>query len=293
VISSGHYAELSNGIRLHYARAGSAGAPPILLLHGFPEYWGAWEDLMPLLAHEYQLVAPDLRGFNLSSQPLDVQSYRVRELVGDLELFCQHLGWERPTVVAHDWGGAVAWQWAIARPQRIANLVMLNSPHPIPIARELARNPAQQAASAYMNWLRAPGSETGLAKHNFAALETFFLQMQRGDVKWYTPERAARYREVWARGMTGGVNYYRASPLHPPVAGETLIELDPAMFHVRVPTLVLWGEADSALRAGLLDGLEELIDDVTIQRLPRATHWLAHEEPEVIAEAIRAFVRRA
>jgi pimeloyl-ACP methyl ester carboxylesterase len=293
VISSGHYAELPNGIRLHYARAGSTGAPPILLLHGFPEYWGAWEDLMPLLSDEYQLVAPDLRGFNLSSQPLDVPSYRVREIVGDLELLCEHLGWERPAVVAHGWGGAVAWQWAIARPQRIAKLVMLNSPHPIPIARELASNPAQQAASAYMNWLRAPGSEAGLAKHDFAALEGFFLRMQRDDASWYTPERAARYREVWARGLTGGVNYYRASPLHPPLAGEASVVLDPAQFHVRVPTQVIWGEADTALPARLLAGLEELIDDLTIQRLPRATHWLAHEEPGAIAAAIRAFVGRA
>jgi pimeloyl-ACP methyl ester carboxylesterase len=293
VISSGHYAKLPNGISLHYARAGSGDAAPILLLHGFPEYWGAWEDLMPLLADEYQLVAPDLRGFNLSSQPLDVPSYRAREIVSDLELFCEHLGWDRITVVAHDWGGAVAWQWAIARPQRIARLVMLNSPHPIPFARALASNPAQQAASEYMNWLRAPGSETGLVKHDFAALEGFFLRMQRNDARWYTPKRALRYQEVWARGMTGGVNYYRASPLHPPIAGGATAELDPVNFHVRVPTLVLWGEADTALPASLLVGLEELIDDLTIQRLPRATHWLAHEEPDVIAAAIRTFIGRA
>jgi len=293
VITSGHFAELPNGIRLHYARAGSPQAPPILLLHGFPEYWAAWEDLMPLLAAGFQLVAPDLRGFNLSSQPLDVPSYRAREIVDDLELLCAHLAWERPVVVAHDWGGAIAWQWAITQPQRIAKLVMLNAPHPVPFARALAHDPVQQAASAYMNWLRAPGSELGLAKNDYAAAEGFFVRMRRNDADWYTPERAARCREVWARGMTGGVNYYRASPLHPPMAGQAAVELDPAKFRVRVPTLVLWGEADSALPVSLLDGLGELVQDLAIQRLPRATHWLAHEEPQVIAAAIRSFVRRA
>ncbi len=180
----------------------------------------------------------------------------------------------------------------IAHPQRIERLVSLNSPHPIPFWRDLASDPVQQAASAYMNWLRAPGAEQGLAKHDYQALEGFFLGMQRPDHAWYTPERAARYREAWARGLTGGINYYRASPLHPPTASEpgpTALTLDPAQFRVRVPTLVLWGGADTALPPRLLEGLSELVDDLTIERLPDATHWLAHEEPERIAAAIHAF----
>ena len=289
MISSGHFASLPNGIRLHYARAGRPGATPLLLLHGFPEYWAAWEALLPLLAGDFDAVAPDLRGFNLSSQPTEVSAYRAREIVGDLELLCDHLGWQRTDVVAHDWGGAVAWQWAIAKPRRIRRLVMLNSPHPITFARALTRNPAQQAASEYMNWLRAAGSEVGLAKDNYRAIEGFFSAMKGEGEPWYTAERAVRYREVWARGLTGGVNYYRASPLHPPATGESLPVLDSAQFHVRVPTLIVWGERDHALLPALLDGLEELIDEVTIERLPHATHWLAHEEPRAIATAIRAF----
>lgn len=289
MISSGNFASLPNGIRLHYARAGRPGGSPLLLLHGFPEYWAAWEDVLPLLEDQFDAVAPDLRGFNLSSQPTDVRAYRAREIVGDLEALCDHLGWQRTEVVAHDWGGAAAWQWAIAKPRRFGRLVMLNSPHPITFARELNNNPAQRAASEYMNWLRAPGSELGLAKDDFRAIEGFFTSMNGSGSSWYTAERAARCREVWRRGLTGGVNYYRASPLHPPAPGESLPALDPAHFHISVPTLVLWGERDTALLPCLLDGIEELIDEVTIERLPRASHWLAHEEPKAVAAAIRAF----
>lgn len=292
MIATGQYADVGRGIRLHYASVGRSGAPPILFLHGFPEYWAAWEDILPHFEEGWHAVAPDLRGFNLSTQPAEVAAYRIREIVADLESLCEQLGWPRVTVVGHDWGGAAAWQWAIARPQRVERLVVLNSPHPIPLARDLASDPVQQAASAYMNWLRAPGSEQGLAKHNFRTLEDFFRLMERPGMQWYTPERAARYREVWARGLTGGVNYYRASPLHPPTVeapGPATLTLDPAQFHVRVPTLVIWGEADGALPIKLLDGLIELVDDLCIERLPNATHWLAHEEPQRIAGAIRSF----
>jgi pimeloyl-ACP methyl ester carboxylesterase len=277
---------------LHYASVGEPGGRPILFLHGFPEYWAAWEDVLPLFTQGWHAVAPDLRGFNLSSQPIDVAAYRPRELIDDFERFSDQLGWKQLTVVAHDWGGAAAWQWAIAHPQRVERLVILNSPHPIPFARDLVGDPAQQAASAYMNWLRAPGAEEALMKHDCKALEGFFLGGQRPDRVWYTPERAARYREVWARGLTGGLNYYRASPLHPPTPeepGPATLRLDPLNFRVRVPTLVLWGEADRAFTPRQLDGLDELIDDLTIERLPDATHWLAHEEPQHVAAAIQAF----
>ncbi len=295
MITTGQYADLGNGIRLHYASCGERGRPLMLFLHGFPEYWGAWEELLPAFASTHVAVAPDLRGFNVSSQPPEAAAYRAREIVGDLERFVAQLGDGRVTVVAHDWGGAVAWQWAIARPERIEALVVLNSPHPIPFARELVSNPAQQRASAYMNWLRAPGAEQALARDDYVRLDDFFLRMQRPDAPWYTDERRARYHAVWARGLTGGLNYYRASPLYPPTDGDpgpAALKLDPAAFRVRVPTLVIWGEADIALPVTLLDGLDELVDELTVCRLPRATHWLAHEEPDAVAAAIRAFIDR-
>jgi pimeloyl-ACP methyl ester carboxylesterase len=295
MIETGRFAELGNGIRLHLATCGAPDRPLLLFVHGFPEYWAAWEDLLPLFADTHHAVAPDLRGYNLSSQPPEVSAYRVREIVDDLDRLRAWLGHERATVVAHDWGGAAAWHWAISAPQRVGRLVILNSPHPVPFARDLAASPVQQQASAYMNWLRAPGAEQALARRDYALLEGFFLGMQRADAPWYTPERAARYRAVWSRGLTGAVNYYRASPLHPPTddaPGSGPLRLDPRDLRVRVPTLVVWGEADRALPVALLDGLAELVDDLTVHRLPRATHWLAHEEPAQIAQWIRAFVAR-
>ena len=295
MIEAGQFADLGNGIRLHYASSGVRGRPLLLFLHGFPEYSGAWEELLPRFGDTHFAVAPDLRGFNLSSQPPEVSAYRAREIVGDLERLVRALGYERVTVVAHDWGGAVAWQWAIARPERVEKLIVLNSPHPIPFARELVTSPEQQQASAYMNMLRAPGSEGVLAEDGFARLDDFFVAMGRADAPWYTEERRARYHDVWSRGLTGGVNYYRASPLYPPTPtdpGPAKLDLKPEDFRVRVPTLVIWGEADIALPVTLLDGLSELVDDLTVCRLPRATHWLAHEEPAEVARLIRDFIRR-
>ncbi|MGZ9030290.1 MAG: alpha/beta fold hydrolase [Burkholderiaceae bacterium] len=295
MIATGQYAELGNGIRLHFASCGERGRPLMLFLHGFPEYWGAWEELLPRFEDTHYAVAPDLRGFNLSSHPAEVSAYRARELVGDLEHFLAHFGEDRAIVVGHDWGGAVAWQWAIAKPTRIERLIVLNSPHPIPFARDLVSNPLQQQASAYMNWLRRPGSESARAGDGYRRLDDFFQQMHRPDAHWYTAARAARYHEVWDRGLTGGINYYRASPLYPPTAtdsGPAALQLKPEDFRVGVPTLVMWGEADSALPVTLLDGLDELVDDLTVCRLPNATHWLVHEEPGEVARLIRAFIAR-
>ena len=292
MIRTGQFADVGRDIRLHYASTGEAGARPVMFLHGFPEYWGAWEELMPHFTDGWHAVAPDLRGFNLSSQPTEVKAYRTREIVADLEGLAHSLRWERLTLVVHDWGGAVGWHWAIANPQRIAQLVVLNSPHPVLFARALLNDPGQRAASAYMNWLRAPGAEEALARDGFHRLDQFFLGMQRSGCVWYTPERAARYHDVWSRGLTGGLNYYRASPLYPPTpdgSSPTLPRLDPAQFRISMPTLVVWGDADPALRPSLLDGLDELVDQLVIERLPRATHWLAHEEPRRIAERIQAF----
>lgn len=293
MIATGQFAELPNGITLHYASCGEPGRPLLLCLHGFPEYWGAWEDVLPAWGAGYYAVAPDLRGFNLSSRPDDVAAYRTREIVGDLLHLIQGLGYERATVVGHDWGGAAAWALAIARPDLVERLVVLNSPHPIPFARALANDPAQQAASAYMNRLRAPGAESRLAEDDFRRLEAFFLGMQRPETPWFTPQRRARYREVWARGLSGGLNYYRASPLYPPSGadpGARALRLDPTQFIVRVPTLVLWGMRDTALLPPLLDGLAELVPELTIERLANATHWLVHEEPAFIANRVLDFV---
>ena len=292
-LRTGRFVEVRDGIRLHCAEAGTPGAPLMLFLHGFPEFWAAWKDVLPAFADRWHAVAPDLRGFNLSSKPADVRAYRAPEIVADLEGLITALGHEHAVVVAHDWGGAVAWAFATAHPRRVSKLVILNAPHPVPFARLLADDPAQQAASAYMNWLRRPGSEVALAQDDFALFDRFFLG--ESPPSWYDDATRAAYHAAWAQpgAVAGGVAYYRASPLYPPTGddpGARRLTLDPDDFVVRVPTLVLWGERDRALLPSLLDGLDRVVPDLRIVRLPECSHWLAHEAPQRVAAEIRAFV---
>jgi len=293
VIRTGRFVEVQPGVRLHCAETGTPGAPLMLFLHGFPEFWQAWKDVLPAFADRWHAVAPDLRGFNLSSKPADVRAYRAPQLVADLDGLIRGLGHEDAVVVAHDWGGACAWSLAIAMPHRVRTLVILNAPHPVPFARMLGHDPAQQAASRYMNWLRRPGSETALAADDFALLERFFV----GDTPpaWYDAPTRAAYHAAWGQpgAIAGGVSYYRASPLYPPDGddpGAARLALDPADFMVRVPTRIVWGDGDIALLPGLLDGLEVLVPDLQVLRMPGCTHWLAHEAPDAVAAAIRGVV---
>jgi pimeloyl-ACP methyl ester carboxylesterase len=291
-IKDGQYASLPNGTRLHYASAGEAGRPLLLFLHGFPEFWFAWNEQLAEFGQDYFAVAPDLRGFNLSDMPSDVAAYKPRLIMQDITQLIAYLGYSDCIMVAHDWGGAVAWNIAITHPEFISKLIIINATHPYPFAMGLVNDSAQQAASAYMNWLRNPGSEQALAKDNFRVMEQFMLGMGE-QPEWFDDAIRERYHACWARGLTGGVNYYRASPLHPPTpedAGAARLSLDPANFHVRVPVRVIWGEKDKALLPSLLDGLDDLVDDLNIERLPNASHWVVHEYPATINEYLHRFL---
>ncbi|MFA7503425.1 MAG: alpha/beta hydrolase [Burkholderiaceae bacterium] len=292
-IRTGQHADLGDGIRLHYASAGRPGAPLMLFLHGFPEFWYAWKALLPHYGRQHFAVAPDLRGYNLSSRPAEVEHYRIGRLIEDVDRLIKALGYQDAIVVAHDWGGALAWSVAIARPALISRLVMLNAPHPIPFARALATDPAQQAASQYMNWLRRPGSEDALAADDFALMQKFLRGFSEAD--WLDDATLAAYKEAWGQpgAIRGGVNWYRASPLYPatdtdPGAGR--LELREEDFIVPMPTLLIWGEQDQALLPVLLDGIERVVPRLRMVRIPDATHWLVHEKPEKIIAAIDDFL---
>ncbi|HEX7644570.1 MAG TPA: alpha/beta hydrolase [Burkholderiaceae bacterium] len=293
IIRDGQYAELSNGTRLHYASAGEPGRPLILFLHGFPEFWYAWHEQLAEFGRDYYAVAPDLRGFNLSSMPADVAAYKTRHIVEDMRLFTGQLGYDKLDLVGHDWGGAVAWNFAIALPGLLKRLMMVNSPHPYLFMRALAHDPAQRKSSEYMNWLRSEGSEAALAKDGFALMDGFFNGMGQPQAKWYTPELREKYHACWARGLTGGVNYYRASPLHPPTEdhpGPLKLDLKPEDFRVTVPTLVIWGENDMALPKTLVDGMEDVVPDLRLVRVPDGTHWVIHEQPALVNRLLREFL---
>jgi epoxide hydrolase 4 len=277
-------------VRLHYSTCGDATKPLMILLHGFPEFWFAYEGVMPTLAEHFWVVAPDLRGFNLSDKPVEVESYKPALIMADVMALAKHLGRETFVLVAHDWGGAIAWNLAIAHPQAITKLVILNAPHPVPFAHALAWDKEQQAASEYMNWLRAPGSEVPLAENNFDRMMRFLGT----ELPWFVGATRQAYMKAWSQpsALTGGVNYYRASPLYPPTAtdiGAQRLKLDPKKFIVTMPTKVIWGELDVALGLVLLNGLEELVPDLTLERWPDASHWLIHEHPQRCAKSILEF----
>lgn len=286
---------LPHGITLSCRATGRPeAAQRVVLLHGFPEAAFVWDEVITTLGAEARCLAPNLRGYEHSSAPLDVPSYRAKHLVADLVALIEHLGAPIDVLVAHDWGGGVAWNLAALRPELIRQLVILNSPHPGALLRELRDNPAQQAASAYMADLVQPDAAARLAADDFALL---FAKLSRfGRADWLTPALRQRYREVWGCGLEGALNYYRASPLRPaatmPDPLRTL-ELPPSVVQVKVPTRVLWGDADTALLPSLLDGLDQWVPDLTVQRVPDASHWIVHEAPGLVIETVRAALAAA
>lgn len=293
-ITDGQFANLANGIHLHFASAGERGRPLIVFLHGFPEFSGAWDEILPAFAADHYAVAPDLRGYNLSSQPREASAYRLRIVVQDLVELLDVLGYERAVFVGHDWGGSVAWRMASAHPRRVERLVAINAPHPNALARELSRNPAQQAASRHVTWLRSEEMEEALAANGCARLKDWMCAMPRAGHPWLTQARLQRYLEVWNRGLTGALNYYRASPLHPSVESSeatSRLRLSDEQFFVPVPSLLLWGMRDESLVPELLEGLEAWVPDLRVVRFPAATHWIQHEEPVRVTEKIRAFLQ--
>lgn len=288
MFTHGH-ADLANGMRLHYVEAGSG--PLMLFVHGFPEFWYAWHEQLAEFAHDHRAVAYDTRGYNLSSKPASVADYHPRLLIEDLRLLIDHLGGAPCVLVAHDWGGAIAWSFAAAYPEYVRQLVILNAPHPVIFARELAFNPEQQRASAYMNLFREEKAERVMAEDDYRRLVAMTLGEWAGP-DGVDPQLRAAYVSAWSQpgALTGALNYYRATPLHPAqnaAEADKLKQLAARTLSVEVPTLVVWGERDPALLPGNLDGLEQHVSALNIQRIPEATHWVVHEEGERVSRLIR------
>ena len=287
------YAEV-NGVRLHFVSKGEGKL--IMFVHGFPEFWAGWENQLDEFGQDHQAVAVDMRGYNLSSKPEDPDAYHVTDLIEDLRALAEHLGHEKFILVAHDWGGAVAWSFAAQHPEWLEKLIIINSPHPGIFARELLKNPDQQEASKYMLVFRSPEAEQILSENNYDKLLQALIEFGS---KWEMSEAdRQKYIEAWSQpgALTGGLNYYRASPLYPPTSEEdqksikAVMDLPHEMFEVKVPTLVIWGEQDQALLPGNLDGMAEYVADLTVERIPDATHWVVHEQPELVNSLIRKFI---
>jgi pimeloyl-ACP methyl ester carboxylesterase len=287
------YAEV-NGVRLHYVSAGKGKL--ILFLHGFPEFWAEWEHQLAEFGKDYQAVAVDLRGYNLSSKPADIDQYRVTHIAKDVKDLAEHLGHKRFTLVAHDWGGGVAWFYANRYPDTLEKLIIINSPHPAVFARELLNNPAQREASQYMLLFRTPEAERVLSENNY---EYLIKALSEGESRWkISEEERKRYIEAYSQhgALTGGLNYYRVSPLYPPTSPEdekrlkAIMNMKRETFSVSVPTLVIWGERDTALKTGNLNGLGDYVDNLIIERIPDGSHWVVKEQPDRVNSLIRKFI---
>lgn len=295
---------LPHGITLSCRTAGAKGRPVLMFLHGFPEAAFVWDGLLAHFAQPenggYRCVAPNLRGFEQSSAPSDVAAYRPKHLVQDIAALIALEGGQIECLIAHDWGGAVAWNLAAAQPDCMKKLAIINSPHPGTFLRELQHSAAQQAASAYMNFLIRPDAEALLAEDDFRRFWAFFTAMGAvdGPHPWLTDDIKAQYRAVWTQGLTGPCNYYRASPLRPPRPGPphndpaaAAVTIPRAMLEVHLPTLVIWATSDTALLPALLDGLDDFVPQLTLRRVDGATHWIVHEQPALVAAYLQEFLR--
>ena len=274
------------GVSLHLVTAGhgasSDGPAPMLFLHGFPEFWYAWRRQLESFGGERVAAAMDLRGYGQSDKPQGVDAYRVPNLVADVAAVLDSISPHRPAIlVGHDWGGVVAWQFAARHPERLEKLVIINAPHPAVFARELLNNPAQRLASTYVALFRSPLAEPLLRAGRFALLRRAVFGGAAPGA--FSPEDQARYLAAWSRtgALTGGLNYYRAVRFAP---GE-------AVRPILTPALVLWGEKDTALLTGNLEGLEEYVPHLTVRRLPGGSHWVVHEQPGIVNAAIGEFIR--
>jgi epoxide hydrolase 4 len=292
--------ELPHGITLSCRTAGDKGRPVLMFLHGFPEAAFVWDVLLEHFAQPqnggYRCIAPNLRGFERSSAPADVAAYRAKFLVQDIAALIALEGGHLNGLIAHDWGGAVAWNLAASQPGLMDKLAIINSPHPATFLRELQSSPAQQAASAYMNFLIRPDAERLLAEDDYRRLWEFFINMgaTSGPHAWLTESVKQQYREVWGMGLQGGCNYYRASPLRPATPQDpaaSAISFPKEMFTVTLPTLVLWAMSDIALPPSLIDGLADFVPQMQLERIEGATHWVVHEQPDLVIKHLEKFLR--
>jgi epoxide hydrolase 4 len=286
-----------NGVRLHVVTAGKG--PVILFLHGFPEFWYEWKDQLAEFGKDHLAVAPDMRGYNLSDKPESLDQYKINVLVEDVRALGDHFSHQKKFIlVAHDWGGAVAWAFAIAHPEMLQKLVIVNAPHPGVFGRLLATDAAQQQASQYMLMFRSPQAEQNLSADNYAWLVSAVLgEGLKNGV--FTEEDKQAYIKAWSQpgALTGGLNYYRAAEVGPPAAGQAAsggrgnFAVDPNALMVKVPTLVIWGEKDTALLTQNLDGLDKFVPQLTVKRIPDGSHWVIHEKSDEVNAAIRDFIR--
>jgi epoxide hydrolase 4 len=276
-----HHADVSDGVRLHYVEAGQG--PLVVLLHGFPEFWYSFRLQIPALVQAgFRVVVPDQRGYNLSDKPRDVGAYTMRQLVDDVAALIHVCGETSASVVGHDWGGAIAWCFAMAHPDKLRRLAVLNGPHPASLRRALA-SPVQLARSSYIFLFQIPRLPEALLRRDRHArlLEAFRTEARPGA---FSDADLDRYREAFARpgALTAMLDYYRASiRLRGQISNRK----------IHTPTLILWGERDKYLDRDIAHPGADLAADARVVYLPDASHWVQHDEPDRVNRELVGFLR--
>jgi pimeloyl-ACP methyl ester carboxylesterase len=257
----------SNGVKIHYVTMGKG--PLLVMLHGFPDYWYTWRDQMPALARHFQVVAIDQRGYNQSDQPKGVDNYTVDKLVGDVRAVLRHFKQDKAVLVGHDWGGLVAWMFAMTHPDQTDRLVVLNLPHPKGLLRELATNPQQQKNSQYARAFQQPDAASKLKP------ELLVLWVRE-------PEARAKYLEALRRSSPEGMlNYYKANYPREPYKDDR--EFPP----VKCPVLLIHGLEDTALLPGALNDTWKWVEkDCTLVTIPKAGHFVHRDVPEFVTQTL-------
>ncbi|MGF1481065.1 MAG: alpha/beta fold hydrolase [Cyanophyceae cyanobacterium] len=271
----------AHGINLHYVMQGEG--PLMLMLHGFPEFWYSWRHQIPEFATDYKVVALDLRGYNDSDKPPGTEAYLMEELIRDVEGTITGLGYESCVLVAHDWGGAIAWSFAYAYPQMVEKLIVMNIPHPAQFAAGI-RHPEQLLRSWYMFLFQIPVlPELLLQANDYEAIASAFSNTAVNQAA-FSPADLEAYKNAAAKrgALTAMINYYRNifrglfSQHH---------------WHVlEVPTLMIWGENDTALGKELTDGTEAYVKDFQIRYIPNCSHWVQQEQPQLVNQYMREFL---
>jgi pimeloyl-ACP methyl ester carboxylesterase len=268
-----------NGVKLHTVVVGSG--EPIILLHGFPDFWYAWKNVIMELKNEFQLIVPDTRGINLSERPEGVENYDIKILVNDVKKLSEELNIGKFTLVGHDWGGAIAWVFAEMHPDLLKKLIIINAPHPKALQRAFRTSKEQKMASAYMLDFRKPGYEDVILANDCQMLKEMVFNNPNSK-KSMSEYDKNKYLEAWKQpgSIKAGLNYYRAMKADQDSTGI-----------ISLPTLVLHGMKDQYILPVLLEILPELIEDLKIIRIEDSSHWVMHDVPDVVVSSIREFVK--
>jgi epoxide hydrolase 4 len=272
----------TNGIKLHYVTQGEG--PLMLMLHGFPEFWYSWRHQIPEFAKDYKVVALDLRGYNDSDKPKEQSAYTMDEFIKDIEGVIQGLGYSSCLLVAHDWGGAIAWAFTYAHPELVEKLIVMNIPHPAKFAEGI-RTPQQLLRSWYMFFFQLPIlPELQFQWNDYEAIETAFKSMAI-DKSAFTQADIDAYKDAAAKrgAMTAAINYYRNLFNQQSLLNQTWGVLD-------IPTLMIWGENDTALGKELTYGTETFVRDFQIKYIPNCSHWVQQEQPELVNQYMREWL---